>query len=256
MKRLLGLAAFVMTVSLASMAIVVYPQAGPSDADLKTRRELMKKLSDDKKYGNVNISVDDGVATLFGTVASVADRQDLEKKVKGMHGVSRVNNLVNVMASSGQGSDEQILREAIKRIRTDPYYSIYDDVNLSVQNGVVTLSGEVWQPARKPDYEKRLSGIPGVKQVRNELKVSPTSIMDDRLRYYLTRAVYSHPGLQKYAIQPDPPIHLIINNQRVTITGVVNSEVDKALVNSIVNGFTTFQVTNNLRVEGRERTER
>lgn len=256
-KRSVGYLLVLGLLSSLMLAITLGAQStDKSDNDAKVRREVIKKLKDDKKLAGVNATVEDGVATLFGSVSSLSDRQEAEKKVRHVQGVTRVNNMINVMASTGKGSDDEILREAIKRIRTDPYYSIYDDVNLSVQNGVVVLSGEVWQPARKSDYERRISGIPGVKEVRNELKVSPTSIADDQLRYYLTRAIYSHPGMEKYAIQPDPPIHIIVNNQRVTLTGVVNSEVDKALAESIVRGFTTFGVTNNLRVASKERKQR
>jgi hyperosmotically inducible protein len=257
-KYTFGFWILLMMASFLATAMLALPDqvTGPSSKDMQIRREVMKKLHDEKRLTGVNATVEDGIVTLFGSVASLADRQEAEKRAKHVHGVRQVNNLINVMATTGRGDDNAILEEAIKRIRTDPFYSIYDDVNISVQDGVITLSGEVWQPARKSDYEKRLSSIPGVKQIRNELKVAPTSIMDDRLRYQLTRAIYSHPGMEKYAIQPDPPIHIIVENQRVTITGVVNSEVDKALVESIVRGFTTLGVTNNLRVESSERKKR
>lgn len=159
-------------------------------------------------------------------------------------------------AANGRSADEAILREAVKQIRTDPFYSIFDDVNLSVQDGVVRLSGEVWQPARKADYGRRVARIAGVKEVNNQLTVSPTSLVDDRLRVRLARAIYGHPSMTKYAIQPDPPIHIVVHNQRVTLTGVVLNETDKAIAGSLVSGFLTFAVNNNLRVEGRESVRR
>jgi osmotically-inducible protein OsmY len=53
-----------------------------------------------------------------------------------------------------------------------------------------------------------------------------------------------------YAIVADPPIHVVVEHSRVTLTGTVQSEVDKALARSIATGqFGVMSVTNNLKTE-------
>ena len=48
----------------------------------------------------------------------------------------------------------------------------------------------------------------------------------------------------------DPPIHVVVEHSRVTLTGAVQSEVDKALARSIATGqFGVMYVTNNLKTE-------
>ena len=50
-----------------------------------------------------------------------------------------------------------------------------------------------------------------------------------------------------------PPIHIIVDNGKVTLEGVVATQADKDLANVKAKGVPgVFSVTNNLRVEGRE----
>src|ERR1700693_1506649 len=52
-----------------------------------------------------------------------------------------------------------------------PYYSIFDDLGYNVNDGVVTLSGDVTWPVLKSDAEHSVKKIPGVTQVVNNIKV-------------------------------------------------------------------------------------
>src|SRR5437867_1637768 len=72
-------------------------------------------------------------------------------------------------------SDHQLAEEVAHRIRMYPRYDIFDWVEGTVQNGVVTLRGAAREPFHKNDYGKIVAGIPGVTQVKNELRVLPLS---------------------------------------------------------------------------------
>ncbi len=84
----------------------------------------------------------------------------------------------------------------------------------------------------------------------NKIEVLPLSPDDDRIRLATYRAIYSEPSLNiKYAHQVVPPIHIIVKNGHVTLTGVVDNEADKTLAGMRANGIPgVFSVTNNLRV--------
>ncbi len=57
-----------------------------------------------------------------------------------------------------------------------PYYNVFDDLNFSVNNGVVTLSGVKWtQPVVKSDAERSVKHLAGVTQVVNNIRVLPLS---------------------------------------------------------------------------------
>jgi osmotically-inducible protein OsmY len=53
----------------------------------------------------------------------------------------------------------------------------------------------------------------------------------------------------------NPPIHVIVENGRVTLEGVVNSEVDRVLARSIASNFLAFDVKNELKTEAEVKQE-
>ena len=128
-------------------------------------------------------------------------------------------------------------------------YTVFDDLGGTVDNGVVTLTGKVTMPYKRDDIEKRIARIDGVKTVKNEISVLPVSIYDDQLRSRIARAIYGNPSFWTYATMANPPIHIIVENGRVTLTGVVLSQVDKLLAQSLATGRGEMGVTNALKTE-------
>src|SRR5437764_12314155 len=90
-------------------------------------------------------------------------------------------------------------------------YTLWDDVSFRVDNGNVQLLGAVSQPFKKQDIQRLVQSIPGVASVTNEIKVLPLSPFDDRLRLQVARAIYSYPGLSKYALGSLPSIHIFVD---------------------------------------------
>ena len=131
-----------------------------------------------------------------------------------------------------------------------PYYSVFDNIEFSVDGYRVTLSGEVVRPTLKSDAENVVKRIEGVERVVNKIKVLPASFNDDRIRHATYRAIYRHPVLNRYALQSVPPIHIIVDNGNVTLVGVVANEMDKNVAYVQANSVPeVFSVTNRLRVE-------
>jgi hyperosmotically inducible periplasmic protein len=130
-----------------------------------------------------------------------------------------------------------------------PYYSVFDDLSYSVDNGVVTLSGDVTQPVVKDDAGRSVKRLPGVTQVINNIRVLPLSTFDNRIRMAEYRSIYGFGGLYRYGLGTQPSIHIIVDNGHVTLTGVVDNQGDKNIANIRANAVPgVFSVTNNLRV--------
>ena len=108
-----------------------------------------------------------------------------------------------------------------------PYYSVFDNLAYSVNNGSVTLVGQVARPTLKSDAERVVKDVEGVENVKNEIHVLPPSPSDDRIRIAEFRAIYSDPALNRYAHQAVPPIHIIVDHGDVTLVGVVDNQSDK-----------------------------
>jgi len=149
------------------------------------------------------------------------------------------------------GSDEALARQVRHEIVMYPHYTIWDDINFRVNHGSVELTGAVNQPYKKSDLGKIVQGLPGVASVTNRLEVLPVSSMDDRLRLQVARAIYRDPALSRYAYGAVPPIHIIVDNGHVTLTGVVSNDFDKQVagVRAASVGLSFGPINNNLRVE-------
>lgn len=138
--------------------------------------------------------------------------------------------------------------EISDRINRYPEFTIFDDVSARVEGGIVTLTGRVTMPFKRNAIEKRAAEIEGVTEVRNEISVLPVSRFDDELRYRIARSIYGDSNFWSYAMMPNPPIHIIVERGHVTLTGVVRSEVDRALARSLAVQFGAFSVTNQLKI--------
>ena len=135
-----------------------------------------------------------------------------------------------------------------------PYYGVFDNLAYEITiDGGVTLRGQVRQPTLRTDAERVIKDIPGVTKIVNEIEVLPLSPDDDRIRMALYQAIYGSPGLNRYAHQAVPSIHIIVKNGNATLEGVAGTEGDKNLADIQAKSVTgVFSVTNNLRMEGRK----
>jgi hyperosmotically inducible protein len=67
----------------------------------------------------------------------------------------------------------------------------------------------------------------------------------------VARAIYSHPMFWVYAQMPVPPIHIIVEHGRITLTGAADSEVQRSLATSLAQVSGSFGVTNRIKVDRR-----
>jgi osmotically-inducible protein OsmY len=202
-----------------------------------------------KQYRDVKVTVDNGIATLTGTVDLYEYKADAEKTVRKARGVSAVRNLIEVAGPNVQDSELQAkLSEKLTYDRVG-YGNAFNAISLSVQNGVVTLGGHARTDVDKDSAMALVSTYPGVKDVIGEIEVDPTSIMDDQIRFAVARAVYGYGALNKYAIDPAKTIRISVQNGHVELYGVVDSQGDKNLAFIRANGVPgVFSVKNYLQV--------
>jgi hyperosmotically inducible protein len=151
--------------------------------------------------------------------------------------------------------DVRVGEDIVREINRYARFTIFDDVNANIENGVVTLTGKVTMPFKKHDIGKRVAGIDGVREVLNQIDVLPVSQYDEELRYKVARAIYRNPSFWHYASMANPPIHIIVEHGRVTLTGVVNSDVERMLARSLATGLGEMSVTNQLRTDAEARSE-
>jgi hyperosmotically inducible periplasmic protein len=177
-----------------------------------------------------------------------------------------MNRMLNVMAAlllgaglagasapsaSAPQSDSQVSKRVLHEIRMYPYYTMWDNLKFSVNNGNVELSGQVTEPFKKSDIARDVQKVPGVTSVSNNIEVLPLSPNDNRLRIQIARAIFRDPVLSRYSLGAVPSIHIIVDNGHVTLEGVVMNEMDKNIagVRASSAGLSFGAITNNLQVE-------
>ena len=162
--------------------------------------------------------------------------------------------LVSLPASiTAQNQEPKAQQNMVKEIRHSlvllPWYSVFDNLAFRIEGSKVVLIGQVVRPTLKSDAEAAVKGVEGVSSVQNDIEVLPNSPMDNQLRRAVYRAIYSEPGLQRYALSAVPSIHIIVKNGNVTLEGVADNDTDKNLAGLRANGVpNVFSVTNNLVV--------
>ncbi len=202
-------------------------RAGRYDAQIQN--QVAQELSKKDKFKGIGVTVDDGIVDLSGTVELYIDKVDAEKRARKVKNVEGVRNRVAV---GGKDVEDAQLRETLgDKLRYDRagYGVVFNSLTLAVENGAVTVGGKV------RDYPDRDSAIalveatPGVKDVIDEIDVAPVSQVDDGLRLRLARAIYGHSSLQKYALDPQAPIRIAVENGRVELSGVVLNKADSQI---------------------------
>lgn len=149
--------------------------------------------------------------------------------------------------------DLQVANDIASTVNRYANFTIFDDVTIDVRDGVVTLGGKVTMPYKRDDIAKRVAKIEGVKEIQNKIGVLPVSSWDDELRYRIARAIYGNSNFWNYATMANPPIHIIVEHGRVTLTGVVQNNVDRMLARSLAVNFDAFSVTNELKTDAEVR---
>lgn len=147
------------------------------------------------------------------------------------------------------GKDLQIFHDVARQVKRYHAFTIFDDVQAHVDAGVVTLTGTVTMPYKRNDLGRLVERVDGVRDVKNAIRVLPVSPFDDELRYRIARAIYGNPAFWNYAAMVNPPIHIVVEHGRVTLTGVVTSDVERMLARSLAAGNGAFDVRSLLRTE-------
>jgi len=137
-----------------------------SDADIaravRSALEWDVLVPDDR----ITSTVSDGLVTLEGTVETLTERNDAEVAVRRLAGVLGVHNRITVVPVKLEPAEvQEKIEEALERraIREA------ERLNVSVEDGVVTLSGPVQSWDEKRAIMGAVSHAPGVKRVNDQL---------------------------------------------------------------------------------------
>lgn len=128
---------------------------------------------------HIGVVVDDGVVTLSGHVASYAEKMAAERAARRVKGVRAIAQEIEVRYPyDKKTADDEIATRALNILRWNTVVPP-DSIQIRVQDGWVTLTGEVdWQFQRvaAESQIRRLSGVAGV---MNSITIKPQAQTTD-----------------------------------------------------------------------------
>jgi osmotically-inducible protein OsmY len=141
--------------------------------------ELQQRVIDELAFepsvnaAHIGVAVKNGIVTLTGHVTSYAEKYAAENAAKRVQGVRAVVNELEVkLPGSSERTDEDIAEAAVAALKANTLVPD-DKIKLTVENGWVTLEGEVEWHYQKTAAEDAVRNITGVRGVTNLITVKP-----------------------------------------------------------------------------------
>jgi len=235
-----------LAVGILSVGLAAQTTSARYDSDIQSR--VTQQLAKKQEFRNLQATTEDGIVTLSGKVDLYQQKLDAAKKVRKLDKVQGVRNLVAVSSSAPDAEVEARLERKLHYDRIG-YDNLFNFVDVTVKDGVATLNGETYNDLGRDSALALANSMPGVKDVVDNIKVSPVSGFDDRIRISALRAIYRDPVLGRYASDPAKPIRIVVDNGKLSLYGTVATAMDKQIAGMRANQvFGVFSVQNNLEV--------
>jgi osmotically-inducible protein OsmY len=187
-----------------------------TDADLK--RDVIAELAWDPTVRStaVGVAVKDGVVTLTGHLDTFAEKHAVERALRRVSGVKAIALELDVKLSPDhQRSDTDIANAVEQALKWNTLVPV-DRIRVTVDQGWVTLQGELEWDYQRRSAEKAIRPLMGVVGLSNEIVLKPRVTPND-LQRRITDA------LTRQAEREVKHMQIVVDGSTVTLKGTVNS---------------------------------
>lgn len=149
--------------------------------DLALRRAILDELEFRPQIdaAAIGVAVRDGVVSLTGHVKTFAEKLAVERAVQSLKGVRAIAEELEVKTARDDGvPDDELAARCVDVIRWSAA-TPDDRIRVKVQQGWVSLEGEVQWQYQKLDAERAVRKLEGVTGIYNMLVVQPRLTADD-----------------------------------------------------------------------------
>lgn len=211
------------TALLLTVLVFNAPMAVPSDAitDSRIEDEVREDLLMDQLVSAhlIDVEVDDGIVELSGSVSNLLEKQRAVRIAEQLKGVRAVVNRIDVRPVVQ--TDGHIQRDVVSALTMDPAVDAHE-IAISVDTGVVMLTGTVDSWAEKRLAARITRGIKGVTEIQNNTVVD---FKEDRpareIRVEIERRLELDPRINAALVDVE------IEDGTVRLSGSVGSAADK-----------------------------
>lgn len=217
---------------------------------MKTDAQLKADVTDELAWdpsldaANVGVMVSEGVVTLTGHLDSFAEKHAVEQAVRRVGGVRGIALELDIkLPASGERSDSDIARAATESLRLNSLVPD-DKVQVEVENGWVTLTGEVDWSYQFASAEQCIRPLAGVRGLFNQITIKPRVKGEDIARQ-ITAA------LTRQATREARHIGVEVEGGVVTLSGKVHSLAEHdAAIGVAFSAHGVSHVVDHLQVGG------
>jgi osmotically-inducible protein OsmY len=214
-----------------------------SDSDILKDVTAELKMEPGLRDDDIAVGVRDGVLTLAGYVDSYADKWRAERiagRVKGVRAL--VNDLAVRLPSGSQRPDPELARVALEALKWNILVP-HDRIQVIVEDGWITLKGEVDWFYQKEEAERTVRNLTGVNGVSNLITVAAKPAPSD-IKKRIIEAL--HRGAQFDAER----ITVEIDGHKAILRGMVRSYAElKDAERAARNAPGITEVENHLTVD-------
>jgi osmotically-inducible protein OsmY len=192
--------------------------------DKLLQQSVIDELSWDPSFSSEHIGVTakDGVITLSGHVPSYWEKRSALAAAIRVKGVKAVAEEVKVKLFDGnQREDEKIAEHALQSLLSDASVP-NDSIKLTVERGLVTLTGEVEWNYQKMAAEYAVQRLTGVLCVLNDIKIMPP-VQAYQVREKIEKA------LTRVAAFEAQQLSINIDGSKVTLCGKLENSHERDL---------------------------
>lgn len=164
---------------------------------MKTDQEIQNDVMDELRWvptlnsAEIGVAVHNGIVTLSGNVKFYSDKLAAEEAAKRVKGVKAVAEDIEVKLSEDERlSDTQIAESVVKALEWNTSVP-HEKIKVKVDDGRVTLEGEVDWLYEKEASENAIRYLAGVSGIGNWITVKPkidTAIVKENIRKALERS--------------------------------------------------------------------
>jgi len=173
------------------------------------------------KSAEISVTVSDGVVTLSGEVDSYAKKLEAAHAAKHVTGVKGIVENIQVVFPDAPGTDDKLIAEHALMAMKWSWAVPSDKVQVKVENGWLTLSGELKWNYQKEAAKELVKYIDGVKGVTNQIVIkSDTQDMAEQMD--IERA------LGRHSLVSGQRITVHVTGNKVILNGRVQNHHQKA----------------------------